>query len=83
MKKSVADPEALSLEAERFACTLTCGGASGATLITLSGELGTGKTSFVKAAAKALGIEEVVNSPTFVLEKIYQLPRKAGHPVSG
>src|SRR5579863_2270406 len=47
---------------------------SDATLVTLSGELGAGKTAFVKAAAKALGVEEVVNSPTFVLEKIYALP---------
>ena len=45
----------------------------GATLVTLSGELGAGKTAFVKAAARALGIDEVVNSPTFVLEKIYAL----------
>ncbi|HVW82958.1 MAG TPA: tRNA (adenosine(37)-N6)-threonylcarbamoyltransferase complex ATPase subunit type 1 TsaE [Candidatus Paceibacterota bacterium] len=48
-----------------------------ATLITLSGELGAGKTAFTKAAAAALGIEEVVNSPTFVLEKIYLLPEGA------
>ena len=48
--------------------------ASGATLITLSGELGAGKTAFVKALAKELGVSGVVNSPTFVLEKIYLLP---------
>jgi tRNA threonylcarbamoyl adenosine modification protein YjeE len=45
-----------------------------ATLITLSGELGAGKTAFVKMIAKEMGIEETVNSPTFVLEKIYLLP---------
>src|SRR3989344_1765601 len=45
-----------------------------ATLVTLSGELGTGKPAFVKAAAHALCVEEVVTSPTFVLEKIYLLP---------
>jgi tRNA threonylcarbamoyladenosine biosynthesis protein TsaE len=45
-----------------------------ATLVTLSGELGAGKTAFTKAAAKALGVEETVTSPTFVLEKIYSLP---------
>lgn len=45
-----------------------------ATLVTLSGELGAGKTAFTKAIAITLGVEEVVNSPTFVLEKIYMLP---------
>ncbi len=47
--------------------------AEGATLITLSGELGAGKTAFARAVAKALGIEENVTSPTFVLEKIYKI----------
>ncbi len=47
--------------------------AKGATLVTLSGELGAGKTAFTKAVAQELGVSEVVNSPTFVLEKIYQL----------
>jgi tRNA threonylcarbamoyladenosine biosynthesis protein TsaE len=46
----------------------------GATLVTLSGELGAGKTAFAKAVAKALGIEGDITSPTFVLEKIYALP---------
>ena len=45
-----------------------------AALVTLSGELGAGKTAFAKAAARALGVKEIVNSPTFVLEKIYALP---------
>jgi len=45
-----------------------------ATLVTLSGELGAGKTAFTQAVAKALGVEDAVTSPTFVLEKIYQLP---------
>ncbi len=49
-----------------------------ATLITLSGELGAGKTAFTKAVAKAFGIKETVNSPTFVLEKIYLLPHELG-----
>ena len=47
-----------------------------ATIVALSGELGAGKTTFAQAAARALGVEETVNSPTFVIEKIYQLPPK-------
>lgn len=46
---------------------------SQATVVALSGELGAGKTTFVKAAAKALGVSELVVSPTFVLMKRYDL----------
>ncbi len=44
-----------------------------AKVIGLYGNLGAGKTSFTQAFAKALGVEEVVTSPTFVIEKIYDL----------
>ena len=46
-----------------------------ATVVGLSGDLGAGKTAFVKCVAAALGISEVVTSPTFILEKIYIIPR--------
>ncbi|MBP9817119.1 MAG: tRNA (adenosine(37)-N6)-threonylcarbamoyltransferase complex ATPase subunit type 1 TsaE [Candidatus Pacebacteria bacterium] len=49
-----------------------------ATLITLSGELGAGKTAFTQAVAKAYGVSESVTSPTFVLEKVYTLPAESG-----
>ncbi len=40
--------------------------------VALDGELGTGKTVFVRGAAKGLGVKrETVASPTFVLLKIY------------
>jgi len=45
-----------------------------ATLVALSGELGSGKTTFVQCAARALGVQENITSPTFVLIKSYQLP---------
>lgn len=48
-----------------------------ATVVTLSGELGAGKTTFTQGIARALGVEETVSSPTFVLEKIYTLEDKA------
>lgn len=44
-----------------------------ATVVALSGELGAGKTAFVKGIAKALGVAEHVTSPTFVIMKIYDL----------
>lgn len=42
-------------------------------IILLSGELGTGKTITVQAIAEELGVTEDVNSPTYVLMKIYPL----------
>jgi tRNA threonylcarbamoyladenosine biosynthesis protein TsaE len=63
----------LAQEAKDFVLRLTPQDES-AILVTLSGELGAGKTAFTKAVAEALGVEEVVNSPTFVLEKVYLLP---------
>ena len=41
--------------------------------IYLSGDLGSGKTTFMQAFARELGIEESVKSPTFVLMKNYPL----------
>lgn len=71
--KELPNLEALQQEAARFAGTLSPADAK-AMLITLSGELGAGKTSFTQGIAQAFGIEESVTSPTFVLEKIYELP---------
>lgn len=44
-----------------------------ATLLTLSGELGSGKTTFVRGLAKALGLKNRILSPTFILSREYPL----------
>ncbi|NBK97007.1 MAG: tRNA (adenosine(37)-N6)-threonylcarbamoyltransferase complex ATPase subunit type 1 TsaE [Erysipelotrichia bacterium] len=41
-------------------------------LITLSGDLGAGKTTFTKGLAKALGIHANITSPTFTILKSYE-----------
>lgn len=41
-------------------------------VILLDGDLGAGKTTFTQSLAKALGIEEVVNSPTFSIVNEYE-----------
>ncbi len=41
-------------------------------IVALTGDLGAGKTTFVKGLALGLGINETVQSPTFVLLNIYQ-----------
>ena len=39
--------------------------------LTFSGDLGAGKTTFVRGLAEGLGIQEIVQSPTFNIMKIY------------
>jgi tRNA threonylcarbamoyladenosine biosynthesis protein TsaE len=48
----------------------------GSEIIALYGELGSGKTTFVKGIAEGLGIESNITSPTFTLMNIYKIDRK-------
>ena len=41
-------------------------------LFALSGDLGSGKTTFTKGFARGLGVEEEITSPTFVIFKQYR-----------
>lgn len=41
-------------------------------VVSLTGELGAGKTCFVQGAAAALGVTERVTSPTFLLRRDYE-----------
>jgi tRNA threonylcarbamoyladenosine biosynthesis protein TsaE len=41
-------------------------------VVTVSGELGSGKTTFVRGAARALGVEQPVTSPTYTIGHRYQ-----------
>ena len=50
-----------NIESEKFSGMVIC----------LNGELGSGKTVFVKGFAKALGLTETITSPTFTLVKEY------------
>ncbi len=40
-------------------------------IVLLNGQMGAGKTTLVKAIAKALGVREVANSPTFSIVNEY------------
>ena len=44
---------------------------NGGEIVTLSGDLGAGKTTFTQFLAKAFGIKEAVTSPTFTLMNSY------------
>ena len=43
-------------------------------VVTLSGELGSGKTTFVRGACRALGVDAPVTSPTFTIGHRYRGP---------
>jgi tRNA threonylcarbamoyladenosine biosynthesis protein TsaE len=40
-------------------------------LVLVAGELGSGKTTFVRGAARALGVSDTVTSPTFTIGQVY------------
>jgi len=48
-------------------------------VVLVSGELGSGKTTFVRGALQALGVTEAVTSPTFVVGVLYD---GAGGPLA-
>ncbi len=52
---------AQNFESEKFENMIIC----------LNGELGSGKTVFTKGIANALGIDEIITSPTFTIIKEY------------
>lgn len=56
-----------------------CGGET----IGLIGNLGAGKTTFTQLLAQAIGVKEVVNSPTFNIIKIYSLSFRTDPPAGG
>ena len=48
-------------------------------VVALSGELGTGKTTFVRGAARALGVTQPVSSPTFTIGHRYEATPPVAH----
>lgn len=73
MKKQVFTQEKLPEIAKAILTTAHKSHKIGATMITLSGELGAGKTTLTQEIARQLGVKEQITSPTFVLIKTYKL----------
>lgn len=63
ISNSVEETEQIGAE---LACSLPAG-----TIVAFTGDLGAGKTAFVRGMARGLGIEERVTSPTFTIVNEY------------
>jgi tRNA threonylcarbamoyladenosine biosynthesis protein TsaE len=70
--RTFSEGETVSL-AQRFAGRLAVGD-----VVTLDGELGSGKTQFVKGVCLGLGVLDVVTSPSFIIMNKYKAARN-GH----
>lgn len=65
-QRTCRDDAATQRAGETFARVLRPGD-----VVLLSGELGAGKTTFVKGVARALGVDDRVTSPTFTMVRQY------------
>jgi len=69
--RSAAQTEALGAQ---LADTLRAGD-----VVLVGGELGAGKTTFVRGACRALGVSAVITSPTFTIGQRYPAPVPVSH----
>ena len=64
---SVPNLESLPQAAQEFLAAM-----DDRTVFAFHGEMGAGKTTFIKALCEALGVEDEVNSPTFAIVNEYR-----------
>jgi tRNA threonylcarbamoyladenosine biosynthesis protein TsaE len=67
MEVETSSPEETEAVGARLARTLARGD-----VVTVSGELGSGKTTFVRGACRALGVTAPVTSPTYTIGHRYE-----------
>jgi tRNA threonylcarbamoyladenosine biosynthesis protein TsaE len=65
-------------QTEALAAELASGLRAG-DVVLIEGELGAGKTTFVRGACRALGVDGVVTSPTFTIGQRYQAAVPVSH----
>lgn len=63
----IKDLDSISESAKKF-----IGGMDNRTVFAFHGTMGAGKTTFIKAICEALGVEDVINSPTFAIINEYR-----------
>jgi tRNA threonylcarbamoyladenosine biosynthesis protein TsaE len=66
----VVERETSSPEETEAAGAELAAGLSAGEVVLVSGELGSGKTTFVRGACRALGVQEPVTSPTFTIGQV-------------
>jgi len=74
MEQVTGSPQETEALAARLAAQLEAGDVVG-----VSGDLGAGKTTFVRGAARALGVTGPVSSPTFTIGHRYDAPTPVAH----
>jgi len=74
MQTVTSSPEATEALAAGLAVRLSRGD-----VVAISGELGAGKTTFVRGAARALGVTGPVSSPTFTIGHRYEARVPVAH----
>lgn len=74
MELTTASPQETEALAAELAARLAPGD-----VVSVAGELGAGKTTFVRGAARALGVTEPVASPTFTIGHRYEAPTPVAH----
>ena len=74
METITSSPEETEALAARLAAHLRRGD-----VVSVTGELGAGKTTFVRGAARALGVTGPVSSPTFTIGHRYEAPTPIAH----
>src|SRR3954464_13459805 len=75
MPLETSSPEETGAVAARLAHALAPGD-----VVTVSGDLGSGKTTFVRGACRALGVTAPVTSPTFTIGHRYPGDPYVSHP---
>jgi tRNA threonylcarbamoyladenosine biosynthesis protein TsaE len=73
ISKSLSDTAKI---AKDFIEKISVGFYDNALVVGLYGDLGSGKTTFTQAVSKIFDIKEDITSPTFVIEKIYDIKHK-------
>jgi tRNA threonylcarbamoyladenosine biosynthesis protein TsaE len=70
---TASDEETAAIGA-RIAAALAAGD-----VVTVAGELGSGKTTFIRGACRALGVDVPVTSPTYTIGHLYDAPVPVAH----